>query len=331
MGERDNDMKEHNNLCIWKTPVHKISGWEACGNRIYMKRDDLLGFSFGGNKVRFAHAFFEDLQKKNCDSMIIYGNYHSNLCRILSVLCKSAGLPCYMIYNIEDIEEEDESINGKLILDMDVTPFPCKKSTIAQTVRKAMDELKEKGYRPYYIYGNEFGAGNELIPLQSYVNCYEEILSQAEEQGVALDYIVTAASTNATQSGLTIGSILHPDGPKVIGVSVNRKEERGIQVVQNNIRLYFEQKGQELPDQWEKNITFTDHFLNGGYGQYCPEIEETIKTMYRNNGIGLDPTYTGKGFWGMLGYLKEQGIEDKNVLFLHTGGTPLFFDYMRNR
>ena len=35
--------------------------------------------------------FVEDMQRENCDSMIIYGNYHSNLCRILS-MCKSTSM-----------------------------------------------------------------------------------------------------------------------------------------------------------------------------------------------------------------------------------------------
>ena len=42
----------------------------------------------------------------------------------------------------------------------------------------------------------------------------------------------------------------------------------------------------------------------------------------------LDPTYTGKAFWGMQDYLNRKCITGKKVLFIHTGGTPLFFDYM---
>ena len=53
---------------------------------------------------------WEDMEKKNCDGMIIYGNYHSNLCRILSVACKREEIPCYMIYNQDDIQEEDISV-----------------------------------------------------------------------------------------------------------------------------------------------------------------------------------------------------------------------------
>ena len=43
-------------------------------------------------------------------------------------------------------------------------------------------------------------------------------------------------------------------------------------------------------------------------------------------GIPLDSTYTGKAFRGMLSYLEENGIHGQKILFIHTGGTPLFFD-----
>ena len=42
--------------------------------------------------------------------------------------------------------------------------------------------------------------------------------------------------------------------------------------------------------------------------------------------VTMDGIYTGKAFYGMKEYLKTHQIRGKNVLFLHTGGAPLFFD-----
>ena len=56
------------------------------------------------------------------------------------------------------------------------------------------------------------------------------------------------------------------------------------------------------------------------------QILEIIRTEWRRDSICLDPTYTGKAFAGMLSYVKENNIKDKNILFIHTGGTPLFYD-----
>ncbi len=57
---------------------------------------------------------------------------------------------------------------------------------------------------------------------------------------------------------------------------------------------------------------------------------DTIKEVMIRYGIPMDSTYTGKAFFGMKQYLKENHIEDKKVLFIHTGGTPLFFDDLKD-
>ena len=40
----------------------------------------------------------------------------------------------------------------------------------------------------------------------------------------------------------------------------------------------------------------------------------------------MDTTYVGKAFCGMNKYIEDNKIRNKKILFIHTGGTPLFFD-----
>ena len=60
-------------------------------------------------------------------------------------------VPCYMIHNTEDIKDNCETNNSRIIRRMGVREIRCGKQTIAEAVQTAMDELTEKGYRPYYI------------------------------------------------------------------------------------------------------------------------------------------------------------------------------------
>lgn len=69
-----------------KTPVVRILDKD---NDIYVKRDDLIPFSFGGNKVRIALAFIEDMKRQGRDCVVGYGNARSNLSRALANLCYS--------------------------------------------------------------------------------------------------------------------------------------------------------------------------------------------------------------------------------------------------
>ena len=68
---------------------------------------------------------------------------------------------------------------------------------------------------------------------------------------------------------------------------------------------------------------FIDEYTNG-YGKYDRKVLETIEMVLKTYGIPLDATYTGKAFMGMSDYLKA--VKGRNVLFIHTGGTPLFFN-----
>lgn len=317
---------------IYKTPIQKLRFCnEKDGNTFYMKRDDLLPYSFGGNKVRFARKFIEDMQREHCDSMIIYGNYHSNLCRILASLCHGLKVPCYMINNIEDIREEQETFNSRIIRSMGVTEIPCGKADIAEAVQRAMDELREKGCRPYYIYGNTKGEGREWVPMEAYEEAYEEICEYENQKGVQFDYLFLASSTNATQSGLLAGSMKSGDDRKIVGISVSRNEVRGREVIARNLEEYAKKFQRILPKDYHDKILFSDAYMEGGYGAFSENVAEIIKQVYVTDGIPLDMTYTGKAFYGMVKYLEENGIRDKKILFLHTGGTPLFFDILKQK
>ena len=164
--------------------------------------------------------------------------------------------------------------------------------------------------------------------MQAYVDAYREIMQQCKEEGLQFDYIFLASSTNATQAGLTVGKLLSGDRTDIVGISVNRGKNRGRDVLPKDVVRYFNEKQYRLPENWEDSIIFSDEYLSGGFGKYDSNIEGTIAKMYQENGIPLDPIYTGKGFYGMIEYLKKNQISEKNVLFWHTGGTPLFFDYL---
>lgn len=311
-------------LAISPTLIHPLG--DQAQNRCYIKREDLLPFSFGGNKVRFAQYFLDDMERQGKNAMIIYGNYHSNLCRILAAACKRKGIPCNMVHNTDDADPDQISANSHLIRKMDVKEFKCKKTQIADAVRQAWEDLQIRGYEPYYIYGNCFGEGNEWVPMQAYADAYQEILDYEAQNEMHFDYIFLASSTNATQSGLLAGHFLAQDERRIVGILVSRKESRAKEVIAENLVSYFERMQLALPADYGSQIEVTDAYLEGGYGAESAAVADVIRRAYEEDGLVLDPVYTGKAFYGMQQYLKEKKIQNANVLFLHTGGTPLFFD-----
>ena len=106
-------------------------------------------------------------------------------------------------------------------------------------------------------------------------------------------------------------------------MSIARKNPRGRDVVLDSIREYMPEVDEKIIQ--DKTI-FLDQYTGDGYGKDSAEIELIIRESMLKYGIPLDSTYTAKAFLGMKKYIKEEKIVSKNILFIHTGGTPLFFD-----
>ena len=106
-----------------------------------------------------------------------------------------------------------------------------------------------------------------------------------------------------------------------LNISVARDAERARAALDKYLQAYGDSIGREITGE----VNISDDYICGGYGKYTPNLLRTIKNMYLLNGIPLDPTYTGKAFYGIQDMLSKNML-GQNVLFIHTGGTPLFFD-----
>ncbi len=297
----------------YQTPVQKIS-WRDCGCNIYIKRDDLIGFSFGGNKVRIAAEYIKDMKSKGCDCMIAYGSTRSNMCRVAANMCSSENIPCYVVTALSEGEQIKDTFNSLMVDSFGARIRYCKKDNVAATIEALISELKEAGYNPYYIFGDIYGKGNEATAAHAYEEAYKEILDFEKQQGISFDRIFHASGTGMTQGGLIRGQRKYGGAAKITGISISREKETGTKAVAG-----YAAEGIE-------KIDFNDEYRLGGYALYDSEIENVIQDMMRYNGIPMDTTYTGKAFCGMLKWLKKYGKAGENVLFIHTGGTPLFFD-----
>ena len=301
---------------IIATPIHRLSE-KLNNNNFYIKRDDLIPISFGGNKARKALLFFQDIFLKGADCVVTYGSSSSNHCRIISNIAASRGLPCYII---SPIETSKPTSNSKMIELFGAEVVYCSISEVSNTINQKIEELKYKGYSPYFIQGG--GHGN--IGTEAYVRAYNEIKEYEKNKGLYFDYIFHASGTGTTQAGLVCGQLISGDNRKIIGISNARRNPYGRQVVLDSVNDYLISKGIDCVNF--DSINFIDDYVLDGYCAYNHDILQTIKEVLIQDGIPLDTTYTGKAYWGMKEYIKKYQITGKNILFIHTGGLPLFFN-----
>lgn len=294
------------------TPIVELG--EYRGNHLWMKREDLIPFSFGGNKARKARLFFQEIDRGDYDCVVTYGSGSSNHCRVVANECCRRGMNCFII---SPEEATEPTFNSQMmeLFGAEITTVPV--SEVHDTIEGKIEELKAAGKKPYFIEGG--GHGN--IGTEAYVQCYEEIKKQEEKIGVHFDYIFFASGTGTTHAGLVCGQLLNGDQRSIVGISIARKNPRGRDVVLNSIRSYLQDKVSE--EKIQVATVFLDDYTTG-YGKDDSRVKDTIKTVLGAYGIPLDKTYTGKAFMGMTEYInKMKGLD---ILFIHTGGTPLFFD-----
>ena len=302
------------NLLFTPTIIEKIDSTSK--NHIYIKRDDLIPFSFGGNKARKAMYFFDEILSGGYDTVVTYGSSSSNHCRVVANMALKYGLGCYIV---SPEEEYKETFNSILVKSFGAKTIKAPIDKISETIDALMEDLC-KTCKPYFIQGG--GHGN--IGTKAYVDAYEEICDYEKANNIYFDYIFLASGTGTTQAGLVCGAALngHADR-KIIGISIARQNPRGKEVVQQSVTDYLKSvdfKG-KIPE-----VNFVDSYICGGYAKYNQEIKKCISEIISKNGIPLNATYTGKAFWGMTEYIKKNSITNKNILFIHTGGCPLFFD-----
>lgn len=288
-------------------------------NHLWMKREDLIPFSFGGNKARKAQLFFREIDRGNYDCVVTYGSGSSNHCRVIANECCRRGMKCYII---SPLEASEHSFNRQMmdLFDAEITVTPVEQ--VHDTIERKLSELRKAGKKPWFIEGG--GHGN--IGTEAYVQCYREIRAYEETEGVHFDSIFFASGTGTTQAGLVCGQLMHGDDRRIIGISIARKNPRGRDVVLDSVRSYLGDRAEE--ESIQAATVFIDDYAKG-YGKDDPRVRETIQEVLRRYGIPLDAIYTGKAFMGMTQYISQQGIKDENVLFIHTGGTPLFFDALK--
>lgn len=311
---------------IKPTPIHKLDDNEL--SSLYVKREDMIPYSFGGNKARKALLFFKEIDRIGADVVVTYGSSHSNHCRVVANMAAARNIPCVII----GPEEVSDTTYNSVLMELfgaQIITVPVEK--VHDTIEAELERLRKEGMNPYFIMGG--GHGN--IGTEAYVRCYDEIADYEKETGIHFDYIFFASGTGTTHAGIVCGQILEVSkngaskDRKIIGISIARKNPRGRDVVLDSIYEYLEAKeiSFDRKDVEEKTI-FIDDYTGDGYGKENKDIENTIKDAMIKYGMPLDVTYTGKAFCGMKDYIRKNNLADKTILFIHTGGTPLFFDFL---
>lgn len=285
------------------------------GISIRVVRDDIFPFIGGGSKARKAVAYEKYLKEHGYNAIVTCGGIQSNHNRAMALMCARNGWKCHLC--IQGTEERFLAEKGNALLDR-LSGATCeliRPEDTAVAMDRAVEALRKEGYNPYYV----VGGGHNLPGGTCFVEAIEDLKRQCEEEGWKPNYIFHASGTGSTQAGIAVGlDMIGWSDVKLVGISVARPHQRGREVVvkfANRLAEHY-----DMPKNYEQKIVFTDDYLMGGYEQYTEGLKSFLETVMAETGLMFDTTYSGKGFWGMMQEVKRLGLQDKQILFWHTGG-----------
>jgi len=312
-------------LACLPTPIMELKRLSANlgGPKILIKRDDLNGLAFGGNKTRKLEFLIGEALEHNADSVVTGGAAQSNHCRQTAAAAAVAGLDCHLVLG----GEEPELATGNLLLDrlLGATVHWSGSTRKGEKIPIIADQLRAQGKRPYII---PYGGSNEIGAV-GFVEAVAELAAQSDGRALGITHIVFASSSCGTQAGMVLGTRLFMPKVAVIGIRIDKDETD----------IPFEDQLPQIANATAARIGVKEHFtradfqirdryLGGGYGVVGDLERDAIKLMASTEGVILDPVYTGRAMGALIDLISSgEFTESDCVLFWHTGGTPAVFGY----
>lgn len=306
------------------TPIEKMEKLSAeLGVELWLKRDDQTGFEWSGNKIRKLEFLAEDALRKGATTLITMGGVQSNHCRATAALAAKLGLRCVLFLRGE--APADFSSNNLLDRLFGAEIFYLTHEQYYEGIedlRQLVDgQVRSQGGKTYFIpEGGSNGLGS-----YGYVEAFREIAAQSER---AFDSIVVAHGSGGTQAGLVLGKLMaesaDPKGAwgatRIVGVNVCYDKRHSFELVKRALWAAIQER--QVPLSFATaDIEALDGFLGRGYALSTKEELEFIRKVARDEGVLVDPVYTGKALFGLYQTVKKnRDAFGKRVLFIHTGG-----------
>jgi len=303
-------------LARLNTPLHPLRrASERLGTEVWIKRDDLTGFGMSGNKVRKLEFLMAEASALGADTVITCGGVQSNHCRATAVACRQLGLEPVLLLRSADgppagPPDSNLLLNTLLGAAVHWTDMDGWRERDARMAAIA-EELTARGRRPYIIPE----GGSNAVGSLGYVRAGQELAAQALAEGVRFDTIIHATGSGGTLAGLALAGL----DARVLGVCVCDDADyfrRRVAAIAADAVPY----GLTLPpagDRWDA----LEGYQGRGYALSRPEELRALAQLAREEGVLLDPVYTGKAWYALNDTLsRDPTAFGRRVLFWHTGG-----------
>jgi 1-aminocyclopropane-1-carboxylate deaminase/D-cysteine desulfhydrase-like pyridoxal-dependent ACC family enzyme len=288
------------------TPVAELPtlGKSVGHDRLFMKRDDLSGPVYGGNKIRKLEFLLGEAVEQGRTTVITYGAAGSNHALATAVCCRRLGLRAISILAPQAPSDHVRknilmgfAAGAELHLCSDYSEFP---DVTAEISRRCKD--------PYIIPA----GGSNAVGALGFVNAALELAEQMQP-----DVIYVPMGTGGTVAGLLTGFLLTEFTPRIEAVRVVERTFRD----ESHVKALCDELCEKLGMNERvalSDIIIRDEFFGGGYGIATPGSREAVGVFQALENVVLENTYTGKTTAALLHDLRAGTLENKSVLYWNT-------------
>jgi D-cysteine desulfhydrase family pyridoxal phosphate-dependent enzyme len=293
------------------------------GPRLLIKRDDQTGLAFGGNKTRKLEFLVAEARDQGAQTLISGGALQSNHCRQTAAAAARFGFKCILALTGEKPKQPSANLLLDELFGAEIIHVADREER-DRILQETFDRAAKEGLKPYLV---PYGGSNATGAL-GYAFAMKELM----EQNLQADWIVFATSSGGTHAGLLLGQRVFGYKGKVLGISVDESEEWLKDQVSELASLTSEKLGERI-EFTPADVLADANYCSAGYGVLTHLEREAITLFAKQEGVLLDPVYTGRAAAGMIDLIRKGFFKkDETVLFVHTGGQPaLFADQYANR
>ena len=299
------------------TPIVEKTLRTARGLRkVAIKRDDLTGALYGGNKVRKLEYLLRRAIDRNARRIATFGTVASNHALATSLYAKSLGLDCTCL-----LSNQPKTANVPRVLNMHLrngTEIVRYGGGYANRVRTLRTHLWNR--KAWVIPA----GGSNWLGTIGFVNAGLELAAQIEAGAIEVpDRLYVANGTMATATGLALGLALANLPTEVQAIRVtedfiaNPDAMRRLMV---KTAALMNRLDPSIPTDLAERAQycFREGFLGDGYARTNSATDRAVGIAEDELGLVLETTYTGKAMAAMLDDLDQVANARKTMLFWNT-------------
>ena len=313
----------HLELGVFPTPVHpleKLSG-HLGRTELYIKRDDLSGTLYGGNKIRKLEFLLADARKQGYRRVLTSGAAGSNHALATALYSRQCGIDCTLMLFTQP---QDPAIAGQLLADYSTGAAMFHDAAYPEHLRHLEVQMAhhaaEEGKLPYHIPA----GGSSAVGAVGFVNAAFELADQIR-QGLLPQpaAVFVTLGTMGTAAGLLLGLAAAGLTTTLVTVRVVPEAVAGrskLEALFNQVNTLLSDADPSFPrvDFNAAAFEIKDDYFGTGYGVPTVPCREAINIFGAADAIALDPVYTGKTAAAFLDAVRIGQFGSRPLLFWHT-------------